>query len=506
MAYVVATLLALAATGITLCLIAQDPDFHFVGSVMAIAILLVAFGWGAAPCLYATLLGVPLIWYVLLVREVSWAVADPTDAFGLLLFAVLGLALCALSSLNEQQRRQLAAQARALAMAQERAESESQRLRAVLDAMPSAVLITGPQGQSEEYNEANRTLWGGDVPLVQQMADYAVLKAWWPETGQPVDPDEWVLPRALRSGGAQLNDEVEIEALPGQHKRILVSAVPMRDAGGTLIGAVVNAQDITELRRLEREVAESAKQLDQFFAMASHDIRSPVTALTGQVQIAHLHAQRLAATLQTYDGQTADRTAPLLGALDRADESGERLQRLVPLLFDVARARSGTLTLKLAPCELAALVHEQVTAQQAAVPGRTIHLDLPEHPVQVEADEDRLGEVLTNYLTNALKYSSDGQPVGVRLAVTEGRAVVSVMDHGPGLSEDEQSHVWELYHRAPGVEVQGRAGTSTGSLGMGLHICKRLIELHPGGAVGVDSRVGEGSTFWFSLPRTPAAP
>jgi signal transduction histidine kinase len=134
------------------------------------------------------------------------------------------------------------------------------------------------------------------------------------------------------------------------------------------------------------------------------------------------------------------------------------------------------------------------------VPERRIEVELPDEPVIVTADAVRLEQVLTNYLTNALKYSPDDQPVVVRLGVSEGLAVISVHDHGPGLPWEEQSCIWELYHRAPGVEVRGKAGAGSGSLGLGLHICKRLIELHSGGQVGVESAVGKGSIFWFRLP------
>jgi PAS domain S-box-containing protein len=272
MSYLLATLLDLTATGAMLYIVSQHPQFHFDASLIAIAILLVTFGWGAVPGLYATLLGMLLIWYVVIPPHFSWTLRYPEDMLGVLLSAVLGLALCALASWNEERRRQLEAQTRILAVAQDRSVTEAQRLRAVLEAMPTPVLIAGPQGQSEELNEAARTLWGGAVLLVQRMADYAVYKAWWPESGRPVAPDEWVLPRAVRTGVAQLNDEVEIEAQDGQHKHILASAVPMRDAGGTLVGVVVNAQDITELRRLEREVAERAKELEAIFSATSDGI------------------------------------------------------------------------------------------------------------------------------------------------------------------------------------------------------------------------------------------
>jgi signal transduction histidine kinase len=190
----------------------------------------------------------------------------------------------------------------------------------------------------------------------------------------------------------------------------------------------------------------------------------------------------------------------LATVLERADESSTRLSRLVALLFDTTRARLGTLTVELAPCDLVSIVREQVAALQDTVPERIIEMDLPSDAVVVEADADRLGQVLTNYLTNALKYSAADQAVAVRLEVRDGRAIVAVQDHGPGLPEEEQQRVWDLYYRAPGVAAQSSIGVASGSLGMGLYVCKRLVEAHPGGEVGVASAVGEGSAFWFSLP------
>jgi signal transduction histidine kinase len=187
----------------------------------------------------------------------------------------------------------------------------------------------------------------------------------------------------------------------------------------------------------------------------------------------------------------------------------------VDTLFDVARARSGALTLDLGAgaLDLAALVREQVAAQQLAVPERRLELHLPERPVPVVGDAVRLGQVMTNYLSNALKYSADDQPVIVRLAVTpEGAdyvARVSVEDRGTGLSPEQQTHVWDLYYQVPNVPVHTGASANLESqgagLGLGLYIVKQLVELHPGGQVGVDSVVGQSSTFWFSLPLADTA-
>jgi signal transduction histidine kinase len=165
----------------------------------------------------------------------------------------------------------------------------------------------------------------------------------------------------------------------------------------------------------------------------------------------------------------------------------------------------GTLTVMQSPCDLVALAREQNAALQDTLPERTMTLDVPGAAVVVEADADRLGQVLTNYLTNALKYSAADQSVAVRLEVRNGRAVVSVQGHGAGLPEEEQCWVWDLYYRAPGVAAQSGIGVASVSLGMGLYVCKRLVEAHHSGQVGVDSVEGEGSTFWFSVPVTAAS-
>ena len=286
--------------------------------------------------------------------------------------------------------------------------------------------------------------------------------------------------------------------------------------------------DLTERKWLEREweeararelaVREVNRQLDEFFATAAHDIRGPVAAAKGQAQLALHRFEHLLASVGLATGTAAaspeagvgeQRAGDLAGqweavheSLVESNQSADRLVRLVVRLFDIARARTGTLELQLDRCDLAMLVRAHVAAQRAALPGRPVGLELPDgaQPVWVLADADRLGQVLTNYLTNALKYSPANRPVEVRLELAEGRAVVAVQDEGPGLPWEEQSRIWEVFHRAPGVEVQSDPGSGGGSLGLGLHICKRIVELHPGGRIGVESEVGQGATFWFSLP------
>jgi signal transduction histidine kinase len=270
--------------------------------------------------------------------------------------------------------------------------------------------------------------------------------------------------------------------------------------------------DLTERKQLEREreearahelaLEDTARHMDEFLATASHDLRTPLTVVKSRMQIALRRLTRLRDGVESpADALSKDDLEALYVSLLAANRSADRLTRLVSLLFDVARARSGTLELKPSPCNLTTLVRDQVVSQGMAAPDRTIDLVVPGAvDIWVRADADRLEQVLSNFLSNAFKYSPAGQPVTVKVEVVDDQAMVSVEDHGPGLPPEEHSRVWEVFHRAPGIEVQSETGESSGSLGMGLYICKQLIELHPGGSVGVESAVGAGSTFWFRLP------
>jgi PAS domain S-box-containing protein len=401
-----------------------------------------------------------------------------------------------------------------------RAEAEQQagQLTAVFEAMADGVVVFDAEGRLVRENAAYRSLLGIDtapanfaeLPLPERLALFAARD----EHGRPLRLDEGPLPRALRGevlSGAETMD-LRSRTFDGREVELNVSAAPMWDKDGHLSGVVAIFRDQTEQKRLAREREEArahelalediARHMDEFLATASHDLRTPMTVVKSRIQIAIRRLARLQenAAADTDALRSDAELEALHDSLLAANQSADRLTRLVAVLFDVSRARSGTLELELAPCDLAALVREQVAAQQAAISERRIELEVAADVAVVEADPDRLSQVLTNYLSNALKYSPADQPVTVRLTVVENQAVVSVSDQGPGLPLEERSRIWEWFHRVPGIEVQYESGESSGNLGLGLHICKQLVELHPGGCVGVESVLGEGSTFWFRLP------
>lgn len=400
------------------------------------------------------------------------------------------------------------------------ARDHTAQLEAIIEAITDSLLVYDTDGRIIMSNAAAREMLVRFIPdapgetLRERNAQTLPTN----EFGEPLSEAQWAQTRALQGEIISGADPVEmvVRSPDGEEASFTVTASPLRDAAGNIVGAVTVSRDVTTHRRLEREHDEARvrelaalelnRRLDEFLSIAAHDIRNPVTTVYTSVQTLQRRVRRL--QTEVAGGKIENQTTAMeaLGRSVTSARNGvERLIRLIERLFDITQAHAGKLGLQLALCDLATIAREQVAAQRAAQPERTIHLELPDdQPVTVTADADRLGEVLANYLSNALKYSAKDHPVTVRLEIVAERAVMAVRDAGPGLPPVEQLLVWEMFHSAPGVAALSVTEGQGNSLGLGLHICKRLIEAHAGGEVGVQSEVGVGSTFWFSLPLADA--
>ncbi len=243
-----------------------------------------------------------------------------------------------------------------------------------------------------------------------------------------------------------------------------------------------------EARASELAVREGNRRMDDFLNIASHELKTPLTSLTGNLQLV---ARRL-----NEPGLEEKGAEDLVKALrvarstaGRFTVSLDRMGRLVNDLLETSRIHAGGLTLRLTTCDLAAIVSRAVEEHRVLASKRSVRLVL-------HVDADRIEQVIANYLANALKYSREDQPIEVRVQVEGDRARVSVRDEGIGVPVEDQEHIWERFHRVDGAPILSGSGIG---LGLGLYISRNIIAQHHG-EVGVQSAPGEGATFWFTLP------
>jgi signal transduction histidine kinase len=276
-----------------------------------------------------------------------------------------------------------------------------------------------------------------------------------------------------------------------QHTRRL--AVEVRQAAQRLESqnAVLEEQH-HELTRLNAELDQAGRLKDQFLANVSHELRTPLNSVIG--------FSDLLLTMATADN-------PLTGTqrdyLETIARNGRHLLELINELLDLSKIAAGRMELRLERLELDAMLREAADSVRAQLEARTHTLVIepaPDHVV-VTADRGRIRQVLLNLLSNAIKFSTDGGRVtlGARLEDAE-RVRIAVSDTGIGIAPADQDKLFREF-----VQLDASASRRYEGTGLGLALCKRLVELH-GGTIGVASELGKGSTFWFTLPRAEHRP
>jgi two-component system phosphate regulon sensor histidine kinase PhoR len=359
------------------------------------------------------------------------------------------------------------------------AAARSTELRAIIDAMEEGVFVCDAEGTLILVNAAAARITGQTIAqAMQSPANVQEAQAIRFADRHDGSPREFPLARALR-GESGVDSELLLRRPgTGEDLQVRVAFSPIRGGDDAIAGAVAVVSDITEIRGLER-------QRDEFLSLASHELRTPVASIKGYAQVLLRAQQR--------GGLDAERLTRMLRTIDRETD---RLTLLVGDLLDISRIETGRLSLRFARLDLAALVDGVLERFSARLEGNHVLMrDLPQEPVWVQGDAERLEQILDNLLGNAVKYSPAGGALHVQVRGGAGGACVSVQDEGIGFPAGATDEIFQPYGRATNASTRNFAG-----LGLGLFISRSLAEQHGGTLIAESPGEDRGATFTLRLP------
>jgi PAS domain S-box-containing protein len=352
---------------------------------------------------------------------------------------------------------------------QELSESRD-RLKSVLETVPAAVMLVEQQdGRITVVNKEAVDLSGGDSTDLTLQKFFGRLSVLRPD-GSACPMEEFPPVQSLRSGVTILNREVHFVRPDGSRIVGLVSAAPLCNENGAVAATVAVFRDITEYKQ-------AARMKDDFIGMVSHELRTPITVVSSAIK-----------TLNDERVSEEDRRV----LLQEADSSAESLARILDNLLELTKYQAGRLMLDRKPTSVAETAQGTLKKLLSRYPGREATLDIPSDLPRVSVDPERLERIIYNLVENAFKYSDDKGEVRIFARREKDRLAVGVSDQGPGIASEDQDRIFEPFNRL-------KNGIKSAGVGLGLVVCKRLVEAH-GGRVWVESRPGEGSTFLFTIP------
>jgi PAS domain S-box-containing protein len=354
------------------------------------------------------------------------------------------------------------------------AEEECAYARAIIASSDDAILSRTLEGIITSWNPAAERIFG-----------YTAAEA----RGKPIDiiipPDrleeERQILERLRRGEPIERYETVRRAKDGHTFDISLTTSPVKDASGRIIGASKIVRDITDQKRMEEERAGADRRKNEFLAILAHELRNPL----GPV--------RNAAHYLMLKGPT---DPDLRRPIEIIDRQVEQMARLVDDLLDVSRISRGVLELRRQRVALAEIVEASVDACREAVQaqGHNLRVSVPIEPVELEADRQRLVQVLTNLISNAAKYTPPGGQIELTAAASDRLLEVAIKDNGIGIPPAKLTEIFDLFTQLD------RSFEQQGGLGIGLTLVRQLVELHGGTIAARSEGIGHGSEFALKIP------
>ena len=367
----------------------------------------------------------------------------------------------------------------AAAIANARTHREEQRTRADLEALietsPVGVVVFDVRtGRPVSLNrEARRIAEGLAARPAEELLEVVSFRR---ADGREVSLSEFPIAQQLGIGETVRAEEVVLSVPDGRSVRTLINATPIPAEGGGIGSMVVTMQDLAPLEELERLRAE-------FLGMVSHELRAPLTSIKGSAAAVLGAAPSLP-------------RAEMLQFFRIVDAQADHMQGLIGNLLDAGRIEAGTLSVDPEPSDVAALVDRARNTFLSGGAQHTVQIDLPSDLPHVMADRERIVQVLNNLLSNAARHCPESSPIRVEAARDGLHVAVSVCDRGRGIPPEMLGLLFRKHVALAGGIAEGKAAAT----GLGLAICKGLVEAHGGRIRAESAGLGRGARFTFTLP------
>ncbi|MGC9348814.1 MAG: ATP-binding protein [Anaerolineae bacterium] len=356
----------------------------------------------------------------------------------------------------------------------EAAVTERRRLDALLDSSADGIMVLRPDLTIERFNRASVSLtgWTADEAIGRDHDDVIV----WARRDSRRTLREAVSEGWPEEEGRTLYVEGDLRRRNRSVVSLGITYAPLITRKGQLLNIIGTIRDITRFRE-----ADALK--DTFISVVSHELKTPVSIIKGYAE-----------TLRRPEAR--NNPALVEDMLDDVIAESDRLARLVDDLLDASRLQAGGLPFRdVEEVDLSFLAERVAERYQPQTDRHELILDFPENFPSVQADAQRLEQVLDNLVSNAIKYSPRGGVVKIKGEASPAEVVVSVSDEGVGIPLDEQERIFDRFYRVEGPETRAVSGT-----GLGLYLTRAIVSAH-GGRCWVSSSPGKGSTFYVALPR-----
>ncbi|MDQ1095902.1 MULTISPECIES: PAS domain-containing protein [Chryseobacterium] len=368
-----------------------------------------------------------------------------------------------------QERDQIIAEKSQL---EETLRKSQQRLEGILETMAEGVGVIDAAGRMVYANPMAQQILGLSESCIKERTyddpRWQNLRL----DGSPLPSEEHPMSIMMRTQRPVYDHEIAVQPPDRDRMYISINAAPIFDTEGNLTGGIGTFMDVTTRRMI-------TQGKEDFISIASHELKTPVTALKASLQLLQRSHHKLPEESRTK-------------LVEQSIRSLDKLSHLITDLLDTSRIEQGHMKLNRQPFSLSELFDDccKTLAQNT---GQKIHFE-GDTQLTVEADHQQIGQVMVNFITNALKYAPESEQILIRAQKLNDHEVkVSVSDQGPGIPQEKLTHLFERYYR---TEYKGQKFTG---LGLGLYISAQIIK-HHGGHIGVESEVGKGSEFWFTLP------